>query len=200
MKLFEKIRRFIRGADRAVTNAICEHLDNTAEKLENFARNLDPEAFQESKMRESWEGRPKTDPETAARLAQMEKVRRMVEERADDVYHFEFNAYRDDVKKVQEMLIESFDTQNPQPYSVPVDSQEDIRKVKAYGGNPVVVPAGVAKLLKEEKDKRIKTLTEIPCANVMTLKDKFNRWYDVYAEDIRDEARMEIRNLIDELE
>lgn len=34
----------------------------------------------------------------------------------------------------------------------------------------------------------------------MTLKDKFNRWYDVYAEDIRDEARMEIRNLIDELE
>lgn len=71
MKLFEKIRRFIRDADRAVTNAICERLDNTAEKLENFARNLDPEAFQESKMRESWEGRPKTDPETAARLAQM---------------------------------------------------------------------------------------------------------------------------------
>lgn len=71
MKLFEKIRRFIRGADRAVTNAICERLDNTAEKLENFARNLDPEAFQESKMRESQEGRPKTDPETAARLAQM---------------------------------------------------------------------------------------------------------------------------------
>lgn len=71
MKLFEKIRRFIRGADRAVTDVICERLDNTAEKLENFARNLDPEAFQESKMRESWEGRPKTDPETAARLAQM---------------------------------------------------------------------------------------------------------------------------------
>lgn len=71
MKLFEKIMRFIRGADRAVNDAICERLDNTAEKLENFARNLDPEAFQESKMRESWDGRPKTDPETAARLAQM---------------------------------------------------------------------------------------------------------------------------------
>lgn len=71
MKLFEKIRRFIRGADRAVTDAICERLDNTAEKLENFARNLDPEAFQESKMRESWEGRPKTDPETAARPASL---------------------------------------------------------------------------------------------------------------------------------
>ena len=42
MKLFKKIRRFIRGADRAVTDAICERLDNTADKLENFARNLDP--------------------------------------------------------------------------------------------------------------------------------------------------------------
>ena len=71
MKLFEKIKRFIRGADKAITDVICEYLDNTAEKLENFARNLDPEAFQESKMRESCEGRPKTDPETAARLAQM---------------------------------------------------------------------------------------------------------------------------------
>lgn len=71
MKLFEKIKRFIRGADKAITDVICEYLDNTAEKLENFARNLDPEAFQESKMRESWEGRPKTDPETAARLTQM---------------------------------------------------------------------------------------------------------------------------------
>ena len=38
MKLFEKIRRFIRGADRAVTDAICERLDNTAEKLENFCK------------------------------------------------------------------------------------------------------------------------------------------------------------------
>lgn len=71
MKLFEKIRRFIRGADKAATDAICESLDHTAEKLENYARRLDPEAFHESKMRESWEARPKTDTETAARLAQM---------------------------------------------------------------------------------------------------------------------------------
>lgn len=41
---------------------------------------------------------------------------------------------------------------------------------------------------------------EINTAPPFTFEDKFNRWYDVYAEDIRDEARMEIRNLIDELE
>lgn len=104
------------------------------------------------------------------------------------------------MKKVQEMLIESFDSQNPQPYSIPVGSQEDVKKVKAYGGNPVVVPSGVSKLLKEEKEKRIKTLMEIPCASVMTLKDKFNRWYDIYAEKLPPEAQVEIRNLIEELE
>lgn len=80
------------------------------------------------------------------------------------------------------------------------DQQEDVKKVKAYGGNPVVVPSGVAKLLKEEKEKRIKTLMEIPCASVMTLKDKFNRWYDIYAEKLPPEAQVEIRNLIEELE
>lgn len=35
--------------------------------------------------------------------SQKEKVRRMVEERADDVYHFEFNAYSDDVKKNRDL-------------------------------------------------------------------------------------------------
>lgn len=130
----------------------------------------------------------------------IETVRKMVEERVDDVYHFEFNTYQNDVKKVQEMLIESFDSQNPQPYSIPVDSQKDIKKVKAYGGNPVVVPTGVAKLLKNEKDRRIKELMEIPCANIITLKDKFNRWYDIYSDKLPDGAKPEIRNLIDEME
>ncbi len=130
----------------------------------------------------------------------IEMVRKMVEERVDDVYHFEFNTYQNDVKKVQEMLIESFDSQNPQPYSIPVDSQEDIKKVLAYGGNPVVVPTGVAKLLKNEKDKRIKELMEIPCANIMTLKDKFNRWYDIYSDKLPDGAKAEIRNLIDAMD
>lgn len=32
----------------------------------------------------------------------IEQVRKMIEERADDVYHFEFNTYKNDVKKVQE--------------------------------------------------------------------------------------------------
>lgn len=129
----------------------------------------------------------------------IETVRKMVESNQDDVYHLEFNTYLGDVKKVQEMLVESFDEQNPQPYSIPVSSQEEIKKVKSYSGNPVVVPEKVAKLLKKETSKRIRELVELPVSNALTLKDRFNRWYDIYAEELADEARAELRSLIDEI-
>lgn len=130
----------------------------------------------------------------------IEIVRQMVESNKDDVYHLEFNTYLGDVKKVQEMLVESFDEQNPQPYSIPVSSQEEIKKVKAYGGNPVVVPAKVASLLKNETAKRFEELVKIPCGTGMTLKDRFLRWYDAYSEKLSDVAKKELKSLIDEME
>lgn len=130
----------------------------------------------------------------------IEIVRKMVESNRDDVYHLEFNTYIGNVQKVQEMLIESFDEQNPQPYSIPVNTQEQIKKVKAYGGNPVVVPDKVAKLLKNETENRIRELVKIPCANVMTLKDKFLRWYDIYSDKLENGAKEELKSLIDEME
>lgn len=131
---------------------------------------------------------------------EIESVKRMVEENADDVYHLEFNTYRDNVQEVQKMLTESFDSQNPQPYSVPVTTQEQIKKVKAYGGNPVVVPYKVAKLLEKETNKRIEELVKIPTANVMTLKDRFLRWYDIYSDKLESVAKEELKSLIDEME
>lgn len=130
----------------------------------------------------------------------IEIVRKMVESNKDDVYHLEFNTYLGDVKKVQEMLVESFDEQNPQPYSIPVSSQDEIKKVKAYGGNPVVVPSKVAKLLKNETNKRFEELVKIPCGTGMTLKDRFLRWYDAYSNELSDVAKKELKSLIDEME
>lgn len=130
----------------------------------------------------------------------IEIVRQMVESNKDDVYHLEFNTYLGDVKKVQEMLVESFDKQNPQPYSIPVSSQDEIKKVKAYGGNPVVVPSKVASLLKNETAKRFEELVKIPCGTGMTLKDRFLRWYDAYSEKLSDVAKKELKSLIDEME
>lgn len=130
----------------------------------------------------------------------IEIVRQMVESNKDDVYHLEFNTYLGDVKKVQEMLVESFDEQNPQPYSIPVSSQEEIKKVKAYGGNPVVVPAKVASLLKAETAKRFEELVKIPCGAGMTLKERFLRWYNAYEEKLPDCSKAELKSLIEELE
>lgn len=130
----------------------------------------------------------------------IEVVRKMVGSNQDDVYHLEFNTYIGDVKKVQEMLVRSFDEQNPQPYSIPVSSQEEVKKVKAYGGNPVVVPAKVASLLKDETAKRFEGLAKIPCGAGMTLKGRFLRWYDAYSEELPDVAEKELKSLIDEME
>ncbi len=130
----------------------------------------------------------------------IEIVRKMVESNKDDVYHLEFNTYLGDVKKVQEMLVESFDEQNPQPYSIPVSSQDEIKKVKAYGGNPVVVPTNVATLLKNETAKRFEELVKIPCGTGMTLKDRFLRWYDAYSDKLSDVAKKELKSLVDEME
>lgn len=129
----------------------------------------------------------------------IETVQTMIEKEASDVYHFEFNTYKDNVKKVQEMMIKSFDEQNPKPHSIPVDSQEQVKKVKAYGGTPVVVPSKVAKLLKNETNKRIEELMNIPPVNVMSLKDQFMRWYDIYSETLGHEARKELKILIDKI-
>lgn len=130
----------------------------------------------------------------------IEVVRRMIESNSDDVYHLEFNTYLGDVQKVQEMLIKSFDEQNPQPYSIPVSSQEEIKKVKSYGGNPVVVPVKVAKLLEDETSKRFEDLVRIPPFTGMTLKDRFIRWFDAYSEKIPSIAKEELKELISEIE
>lgn len=130
----------------------------------------------------------------------IEEVNRMVSENADDVYNFEYNTYENDVQKVQEVLLKAFDEQNTQPYSIPVSSQEEIKKVKSYGGNPVIVPNKVAKLLKKETDKRIKELVELPSSNSLTLKERFCRWYDIYSSRLENDVAAELKSLIDEME
>lgn len=131
---------------------------------------------------------------------QIEEVDRLVNEGVEDVYNFEYNTYQNDIQKVQEALLKAFDERNPQPYSIPVSSQDEIKKVKAYGGNPVVVPSKVAKLFEKESKKRFEELVKIPCGTGMTLKERFLRWYNAYEVDIPNSSKEELRALIEELE
>lgn len=128
-----------------------------------------------------------------------ERVKYMVEESTDDVYHLDFNTHLGGVQEIQKRMIESFDKQYTTPYSIPVREQSDIDRVKAYGGNPVVVPYKVANLLKDETSKRIQELVTAPSGKSLTLKERFQRWYDAYSSKLGDNARQELAELINEV-
>ena len=128
-----------------------------------------------------------------------ERVKYMIEESSDDVYHLDFNAHLGGVQEIQKRMIESFDKQYTTPYSIPVREQSDIDRVKAYGGNPVVVPYKVANLLKDETSKRIQELVTAPSGKSLTLKERFQRWYDAYSSKLDNGARQELADLINEV-
>lgn len=128
-----------------------------------------------------------------------ERVKYMVEENTDDVYHLDFNTHLGGVQEIQKRMIESFDKQYTTPYSIPVREQSDIDRVKAYGGNPVVVPYKVANLLKDETSKRIQELITTPTGKSLTLKERFQRWYDAYSSKLDKGARQELADLINEV-
>ena len=128
-----------------------------------------------------------------------ERVKYMVEESTDDVYHLDFNTHLGGVQEIQKRMIESFDNQYTTPYSIPVREQSDIDRVKAFGGNPVVVPCKVANLLKDETSKRIQELVTAPSGKSLTLKERFQRWYDAYSSKLDNGARQELADLINEV-
>lgn len=152
---------------------------------------------------DSWNAREVTARMTAEAMVQekmeIETVRRMIEENANDVYNMEFNQYCDDIKEVKKMLIHEFDKQNILPMSIPVGNAEDARKVKAYGGNAVLVPSKVAALLKDETMERIEQLENLPVTEQLTLREKFQRWYDIYSDQLKNNAKDELMTLINEI-
>ena len=130
---------------------------------------------------------------------EIKTVRRMIEEDTNDVYNMEFNQYCDDIKEVKKMLINEFDKQNILPMSIPVGNAEDARKVKAYGGNAILVPSKVAALLKDETRERIEQLENLPVTEQLTLREKFQRWYDIYSDQLKNNAKDELMTLINEI-
>lgn len=130
---------------------------------------------------------------------EFDTIKHMIEENTDDVYHLDFNTHLGGVQEIQKRMIESFDKQYTTPYSIPVREQSDVDRVKAYGGNPVVVPYKVANLLKDEISKRIQELVTAPSGKSLTLKERFRRWYDAYSSKLDNGARQELADLINEV-
>jgi hypothetical protein len=126
-----------------------------------------------------------------------ERIQKMIEEDSDDIYQMDMIGDRD---KIKEMLIDAFDKKNEKPFSVPVNTQDEVAKVRALGGNPVVVPHRVSVLIKSETEKRIQELINFPKSTAMTIRERFDLWFISYQDKLPSNARLEIRELIDKLE
>lgn len=126
-----------------------------------------------------------------------EKIQKMIEEDSDDIYQIDMIGDKD---KIKEMLIDAFDKQNEKPFSVPVHTQDEVAKVKALGGNPIVVPYRVSTLIKSETEKRIQELINFPKSTALTIRERFDLWFVSYQDKLPSNARLEIRELINKLE
>lgn len=188
--------------DRIFVNGLAVDCSETME----YGYNFKPKYIKLERDRKtcnSWQARDTTSLMIAEAMVrgklEIDTVKRLVEKNADDVYNLEFNGFRENVSEVKKMLISEFDKQYTEPLSVPVQSQEDYNKVKAYGGNPVIVPSKVAALLKNETQARITELISLPKVETLTLREKFQRWYDIYSSQLRESARDELNKLINEI-
>lgn len=126
-----------------------------------------------------------------------ETVTKMVEEDTDDIYQMDIIEESGYLKKV---LIEEFDRQNTKPFSIPVGSEEQSKRVKALGGNPVFVQHRVAKIISHEIDERIEMLANTPMSMSLSLHDRFLRWLTVYENGLSTTAVNEFKKLLKELE
>lgn len=126
-----------------------------------------------------------------------EIVTNMVEQDTDDIYQMDIISENGYLKKI---LIEEFDKQNTKPFSIPVGSEEQSKRVKALGGNPVIVQHRVAKIISEEINERIEMLANTPMSIGLTLHGKFLRWLSVYEDDLPNSAVEEFKKLLKELE
>ena len=128
----------------------------------------------------------------------IKQVGALVIKNADDIYQLDvIDGGNPD--KVKRLLIEEFDRQNPTSYSIPVSTQEHADIVRRYGGNPVIVPQTFASAIRQEIDRRIEALISAPMSNGLTLKEKFQRWCDLYGAKAGCIHQEELQNLIDEL-
>lgn len=123
-------------------------------------------------------------------------VREMIEKDCDDIYQMDII----ENGNIQKILIEEFDKNNTQPFSIPVGSEEDSRRVRALGGHPVFVKHRVAQILSDETNRRIEELANAPMSTGLSLHGRFKRWLAVYEEKLDRKAVDELNKLIDELE
>ena len=127
-----------------------------------------------------------------------EEIETLVGSYSSDVYQ-SYN-FKEGVK---DRFIESFDIKNVPKIKdnivVPISSEEERKKVLAYGGEPIFINSRVHDILKDEKDRRIELLSKREFKDELSLREKFQRWYDIYSSELNNEAKEELAELINKI-
>ncbi len=116
-----------------------------------------------------------------------------------ETYHFQFNKYSSDAKIIAKRLFEAFDKKHPM-FSVPVYKQEQIDRVKALGGNPVVVSSRIADLLSNEIEERIQELADTMPTDALSIKERLEIWLASFRSKLPEKAINELSAIIDSID
>lgn len=126
----------------------------------------------------------------------IERLSEMMDDNCAETYHFGFNKYSSNAKTIAKQLLEAFDEKHPM-FSVPVYKQDQIDRVKALGGNPVVVSSRIADLLSEEIENRIQELADTMPRDALTIKDQLEIWLACYQSKLPEKAISELNTIIE---
>ena len=133
-------------------------------------------------------------------------AKELIEVDADDINLIDYTYIEGGGKeRLIENLEKSFEEQHPSESKsssvyVPVNSEIDKERVNAYGGIPVIVPHNVAGLLSDYREKRITQLKDSYAGDeTLTVKERFQKWYDLYARQLNPKAKEELGKLINML-
>ena len=133
-------------------------------------------------------------------------AKELIEVDADDINLIDYTYIEGSGKeRLVENLEKSFEEQHPSESRsssvyVPVNSEIDKERVNAYGGIPVIVPHNVANLLSNYKEERIRKLKDSYSGDeTLTVKERFQKWYDLYSRQLNPEAKEELSKLINML-
>lgn len=126
----------------------------------------------------------------------IERLSEMMDGNCAETYHFGFNKYSSNAKTIAKQLLEAFDEKHPM-FSVPVYKQDQIDRVKALGGNPVVVSSRIADLLSEEIENRIQELADTMPRGALTIKDQLEIWLACYQSKLPEKAINELNAIIE---
>lgn len=125
----------------------------------------------------------------------IERLSEMMDGNCAETYHFGFNRYSSNAKTIAKQLLEAFDEKYPL-FSVPVYKQDQIDRVKALGGNPIVVSERIADLLSEEIENRIQKLADTMPRDALTIKEQLEIWLASYQSKLPEKAINELNTII----